>query len=83
MTEKYKQFWLEKSKEEIINAYGESIHNGEVLLKRIEQAIEYMENIDNHLCINLKNNLGELEGRVFIDEEGQEEILKILRGEVK
>ena len=40
---KFEDFLLEKSKEEIINAYRECIHNGEVLLSRIDKAIEYIE----------------------------------------
>ena len=50
MQERYKQFWLSKSKEEIISAYGESIHNGEVLLKRIEDSVEF---IDRYLSLDL------------------------------
>ncbi len=44
---KFEDFWLEKSKEEIINAYRECIHNGEVLLKRIDKAIEIIETLKN------------------------------------
>lgn len=50
VNEKYKQFWLTKSKEEIINAYGESIHNGEILLKRIEEGVKF---IDRYLSLDL------------------------------
>lgn len=42
--DKFETFWLEKDKEEIIKAYRECIHNGEVLLARIDTAIEYIEN---------------------------------------
>lgn len=47
---KFVPFWMEKSKIEIIEAYAECIHNGEVLLERIEKAVEYIEKfipIDN------------------------------------
>lgn len=43
MNDKFKDFWLEKSKEEIINAYRECINNGEVLLARIDKAINFIE----------------------------------------
>lgn len=43
MNDKFKDFWIEKSKEEIINAYRECIHNGEVLLARIDKAIKHIE----------------------------------------
>ena len=39
---KFIPFWMEKSKEEIIEAYIECIHNGEVLLNRIDKAIKYI-----------------------------------------
>lgn len=47
MQEKFKEFWLEKDKEEIIEAYGACIHNGEVLLARIDKAIEYTKQFTN------------------------------------
>ena len=34
---------MEKEKIEIIEAYAECIHNGEVLLERIEKAVEYIK----------------------------------------
>ena len=42
---KFISFWMEKSKEEIIEAYIECIHNGEVLLNRIEKAINKIQYI--------------------------------------
>lgn len=41
---KFIPFWMEKPKIEIIEAYAECIHNGEVLLERIEKAVKYIEN---------------------------------------
>lgn len=40
---KFIPFWMEKPKIEIIEAYAECLHNGEVLLKRIEKAVEYIK----------------------------------------
>ena len=44
---KFIPFWMEKDKIEIIEAYIECIHNGEVLLERIEKAVELIK--DNYL----------------------------------
>lgn len=75
MQEKYKEFWLEKDKEEIIEAYGESIHNGEVLLERIEKAQEEINNCKN--LINEKYKEFTLRNmNNFLDK-----FIKILRGE--
>jgi len=50
---------------------------------RCDKAIEYIENIDNLVCINVDNYMTEKEGRIFIDEEGQEDLLNILQGSDK
>ena len=40
---RFDEYWLNKPKEEIIEAYKGCIHNGEVLLNRINRAIEEIE----------------------------------------
>jgi hypothetical protein len=46
--------------------------------KRCQLAIEYINNIDNMLTINVDG-----QGRIFIDEEGQSDLLNILKGDNK
>jgi hypothetical protein len=46
--------------------------------KRCQLAIEYINNIDNMLTINVDG-----QGRIFIDEEGQNDLLNILKGDNK
>lgn len=49
---KFIPFWMEKPKEEIINAYIECIHNGEVLLARINDAIEFIDHeLNGHILL--------------------------------
>ncbi len=43
LNDKEKQFWMECTKEELIDHLIGSINNGEVLLSRIEEAIKYIE----------------------------------------
>ena len=43
LSQKEKDFWLECSKEEIIDSLVANIKNGEVLLARIDKAIEYIK----------------------------------------
>lgn len=42
-----KEFWLKCDKETLIEHWLESLNNGEVLLDRIEKAIEYLEKSSN------------------------------------
>ena len=65
---KFIPFWMEKDKIEIIEAYAECIHNGEVLLERIEKAVEY-----------IKVNNSEWKWSMF----GRDDLLNILKGEEK
>lgn len=70
MQDKFKEFWLEKDKEEIIEAYIACIHNGEVLLARIDKAIEYIQDRYD----------GEALTHTF-DKDNVKELLDILKGE--
>lgn len=66
---KFVPFWMEKEKIEIIEAYAECIHNGEVLLERIEKAIKYIkenESVDLYDDVGsafMRNLLNILEGK--------------------
>ena len=64
---KFIPFWMEKPKIEIIEAYAECIHNGEVLLERIEKAVEYIK-------VECMCNYG-------LDDTYMEKLLNILKGE--
>lgn len=48
--EKYRQIYLEWSKEVLIDHLVANIHNGEILLNRIETAIDF---IDRYLSLDL------------------------------
>lgn len=70
---KFIPFWMEKPKIEIIEAYAECIHNGEVLLERIEKVIKELEEYDRQY-------------KIFHDGWSDCFILKIiyiLKGEIK
>jgi hypothetical protein len=43
LNEKEKTFWLDCSKEELIDHFIANVKNGEVLLQRIDKAIEYIK----------------------------------------
>ena len=62
-----KEFWLNCSKEELIDHIVSNIRNGETLLSRIDKAIEYIE---EH-----KNIMG------FYEEVNGDDLMKILKGE--
>lgn len=49
LEEKYKQFWLKCTKEELIDHFIGSIYNGESLLKRITTALEYIEQFEYYI----------------------------------
>lgn len=48
-----KEFWLNCSKEQLIDHIVSNIRNGEVLLARIDKAIEYIEKYadENFTCV--------------------------------
>lgn len=72
LEDKFKKFWLDRSKEEIIEAYFDSIKNGESLLKRIIKARDYLDN--NAIVEELKSNY------TYITVK-KEDMIEILRGE--
>ena len=49
---KFLSFWMEKEKREIIENYAECVYDREVLLERIEKAIDFIKsyNIDFENC---------------------------------
>ncbi len=77
---KFEDFWLEKSKEEIINAYRECIHNGEVLLSRIDKAIEYIRQYDGHISGYYYSKEAK---RFLVEENVKNDLLDILKGREK
>ena len=70
LEQKYKDIYLEWSKEELIDHLEEKKKNGEVLLSRIEKAIEYIEHTQNY-------------GKEKVLYVNGNDILKILKGETK
>ena len=72
LEDKYKKFWLDRNKEEIIEAYFDSIKNSEVLLKRIIKACDY---IKENACYSDEKCCDDL------NYDECDELLKILRGE--
>ena len=80
---KFIPFWMEKEKIEIIEAYAECIHNGEVLLERIEKAVEYIENTPLYETTYDYNMEEELELQNVSDETASNDLLNILKGEEK
>ena len=70
LEQKYKDIYLEWSKEELIDHLVANIKNGEVLLSRIEKAIEYIEHTQNY-------------GKEKVLYVNGNDILKILKGETK
>ena len=46
-----KEFWLNCSKEELIDHIISNIRNGETLLSRIDKAIEYIENPRHEMSV--------------------------------
>lgn len=75
---KFIPFWMEKEKIEIIEAYAECIHNGEVLLKRIEKAVEYIRQYDG----NITGWYYSKEHKRFLAEDNvKDDLLNILNGE--
>ena len=73
LKDKYKKFWLDQSKEEIIEAYFDSIKNGEVLLKRIIKASDY---IKEKACYSINEKCCD-----DLNYDECNEVLEILRGE--
>lgn len=57
LNQKEKDFWLNCSKEELIDHFIANVKNGELLLQRIDKAIDYIKEncIDDEFYINLSN----------------------------
>lgn len=70
LEQKYKDAYMEWSKEQLIDHLVANIKNGEVLLSRINQAIEELENIP------INANGGDIL-------ESERKIYHILKGETK
>ena len=68
-----KEFWLNCSKEELIDHIVSNIRNGEALLSRIDKAIEYIQDrYDGEVLTHTfdKDNVGEL--LEILDKAGDE-----------
>ncbi len=72
LDKKYKDIYMEWSKEELTDHLVANIKNGEILLNRIEKAIEYIGTFD-YLDSTYEHN-----ARIVLDN-----ILEILKGEIK
>lgn len=73
LNEKDKTFWLERSKEELIDHLVSNIKNGEVLLSRIEKATEFI--YENAYDTERENCIDDLWGDI-------PKLLKILKGDI-
>ena len=51
LNQKEKNFWLECSKEELIDHFIANVKNSEKLLERINKAIEYIKQYGNLYCL--------------------------------
>jgi DNA topoisomerase VI subunit A len=69
---------LEQDFNEIIKELKQEEHKNLELSMRINKAIEYMNDPDNFLCINVEE-----QGRVLMDEDSQNDLLNILKGDNK
>lgn len=54
LNEKEKTFWLDCSKEALIDHLIANINNGEKLLNRINEAIDYIKNHSNNCMFELR-----------------------------
>ncbi len=79
LDEKYRQIYMEWSKEELIDHLVANIKNGEVLLSRIDEAIEYIEKCGG---MELVNDYSFPE-KPIIDKEAKTNLLNILKGSDK
>lgn len=71
LEEKYKEYYMEWSKEVLIDHMVANIHNADVLLKRIEDAEDF---IDRYLALDLEQ---------FPTDSLLNKLRKILKGENK
>lgn len=73
LNDKDKAFWMECTKEELIDHLISNIRNGEELLSRIDKGIEYVNNTDKLKIVESDVGL-----RVYYF--NKEEMLNILKG---
>lgn len=69
LDEKYKQVYMSWDKETLIDHLVANIHNGQVLLDRIDEAIEYIEQV------GIYSDYGDS------GIQSENDLLKILKGE--
>ena len=76
--QKYKDTYMEWSKEQLIDHLVANIKNGEVLLSRIEKAIDYLNNTPR--IVKSTHYRDKESNYAFVEIEVKEELLKILEG---
>lgn len=76
LSQEDKEFWLECSKEELIDHFVSNLKNAECLLNRINKAIEYIEHSYNPQPF-YKYLYGDENGEV----QNLDKLLNILKGE--
>ena len=78
LNQKEKDFWLNCSKETLIDHFISNVRNGEVLLNRIEKAFDFLENE------NIIVKLQEFENKYTVNfYDKKEELKNILLGSEK
>lgn len=81
LEQKYKDIYMEWSKEQLIDHLVANIKNGEVLLSRIEKAVDYLNNTPR--IVKSTHYRDKESDYAFVELEVKEEFLKILKGETK
>ena len=76
LEQKYKDIYMEWSKEELIDNLVSNINNSEVLLSRIEKAKEYIETIVKNTPSSTRKDYANM---ILID---YKKLLEILNGEI-
>ena len=78
MNNKARDFWMNESKEVLIDHLFECIHNGEVLLARIDKAIEYITKY--WISYEDIETINDLREELDIPIEDIKKVLDILKG---
>lgn len=81
LEQKYKDTYMEWSKEQLIDHLVANIKNGEVLLERIEKAVDYLNNTPR--IVSSIHYRDKESNYAFVDFEVKGELLNILKGETK
>jgi hypothetical protein len=81
LEQKYKDIYMEWSKEQLIDHLVANIKNGEVLLSRIEKAVDYLNNTPR--IVESTHYRDKESNYAFVDFEVKGELLNILKGETK